>query len=609
MRAMNWVRHRRRLLRTLSLFAASAAGLLALAFYGARLVTTFDAGPVGVAAATFFILLAASTLVSEDLTCIGAGVLAAQGRISFALAASACLLGIFVGDLLLFLAGRYAGRAALRCVPLKWFIKPADVEKGSAWFARRGAAAIVLSRFLPGTRLPTYFAAGLLDTDFWKFTFYFFVAAALWTPTLVGLSMIWGAEVLSSSLLAGQSLLLKMLVGVVAAYVASRLLVRLSSFRGRRLLLARWRRLTRWEFWPPWAFYPPVAAYVAFLGLKHRGLTLFTAANPAIHGGGFIGESKIEILRGLSATEHSRAFVARAVRLEAAATFGARLADARAFMAALGLSFPVVLKPDAGQRGSGVRIIKAERELEEYLGHAPGDTLIQEYVAGAEFGVFYYRRPEATKGHIFSITEKRFPCVNGDGTRTLEQLILRDERAVCMARAYFESRRDQLWDVPARGESVQLVELGTHCRGAVFLDGDWIKTPGLEAAIDRLSRAYEGFYFGRFDIRTPSLEDFRRGENFKVVELNGVTSEATHIYDPRNSLLTAYRTLFAQWRIAFEVGARNRARGVAPTPLKVLVKLLVASFGREQGEKMSAAGAPREYKKDFRDLTEMKEIL
>jgi hypothetical protein len=99
----------------------------------------------------------------------------------------------------------------------------------------------------------------------------------------------------------------------------------------------------------------------------------------------------------------------------------------------------------------------------------------------------------------------------------------------------------------------------------------------LAAAIDRLSRDYAGFYFGRFDIRTPARADFRRGRNFKVVELNGVTSEATHIYDPRNSLFNAYRTLCAQWRIAFEIGAANHARGATRTPLSVLLRLLLTS--------------------------------
>ncbi|HKG14431.1 MAG TPA: VTT domain-containing protein [Pyrinomonadaceae bacterium] len=535
-----------------------------------------DAGQLG--ALTILWLLAASTLVSEDLTCVAAGVLAAQGRISFALAASGCLLGIYVGDLLLFLAGRFLGRSALALAPLRWVVKPADVERSSEWFERRGAAVILLSRFLPGTRLATYFAAGVLDTSLLKFALYFFIAAAVWTPMLVGLSALLGAEALKSSLAAGQGVLVKVLLSAGLVFIFVKLLLRLTNYKGRRLLVSRWRRIRRWEFWPPWVFYPPVVAYVLWLGLKHRSLTLFTCANPAIPGGGTVGESKMEILRGLSASAASQKYVARAGLLSARADAATRVGESRAFMAAHGLTLPIVLKPDAGQRGSGVAVVRSDAQLGEYLSRARGDTIIQEYAPGFEFGVFYCRFPEEERGRIFSVTEKRFPVVVGDGVSMLETLILKDERAVCMARAYFRLHRERLDDVPREGERVRLVELGTHCRGAVFLDGAWVKTVELENVIDELCRGFKGFYFGRFDIRVPSVEDFRKGSGFKVVELNGVTSEATHIYDPQGGLLDAYRTLFEQWRIAFRIGAQNRARGARPTTIWTLARLAFENF-------------------------------
>lgn len=525
---------------------------------------------VGITALVFLCLIALSTFVSEDLTCIGAGVMVAQGRIGFMLGATACFLGIFVGDVLLYFAGRFLGRAALKRAPLKWFIRAADVEKSSAWFSRRGIPVILASRFVPGSRLPTYFAAGLLDTKFWWFALYFLIAGAVWSPLLVGLARALGAEVIESSLLAGQNWALKIIAAAVMIYVIAKLIMALSSYRGRRMLVSRWRRLTRWEFWPAWAFYPPVIIYVAYLTIKHRSLTVFTAANPAIPASGFIGESKIDILNGLSGDER----IARASLIEAAFAVAARIAAAQQFMQAARLSFPVVLKPNEGQRGSGVLVVRSDAELADYLKRTAFDTIIQEYVAGAEFGVFYYRYPDEARGHIFSITEKRMPVVVGDGTSSLERLILSNERAVCMARFYLQQQGARAWDVPAEGERVQLVELGTHCRGAIFLDGGWAKTDELEQAMEAISRRYAGFYFGRFDVRTPSVEAFTAGREFKVIELNGVTSEATHIYDPKNSLFDAYRVLFAQWRMAFDIGAANRRRGVQPTSLRELLKML-----------------------------------
>ncbi len=121
----------------------------------------------------------------------------------------------------------------------------------------------------------------------------------------------------------------------------------------------------------------------------------------------------------------------------------------------------------------------------------------------------------------------------------------------------------------ARGATLKLVETGNHAQGCIFRDGMHLWTPELEQAIDRVSRI-PGFYIGRYDIRYANEEDLKRGENFQIVELNGASAEATNIYDERNSLWSAYRTLFAQWRLVFAIGAANRARGHGSSSLVTL---------------------------------------
>jgi hypothetical protein len=241
-----------------------------------------------------------------------------------------------------------------------------------------------------------------------------------------------------------------------------------------------------------------------------------------------------------------------------------------------GLALPVVLKPDAGQRGSGVSIIRSLERLRCYVTRAEFDVLVQEYAPGEEFGVFYYRYPGQPRGRIFSITEKKIPEVVGDAHHTVEQLILRDARAVCLAAHYLQAQAHQLDRVPHEGETIPLVELGTHCRGAIFLDGSRFETAELAQAIDEISRKYNGFYFGRYDLRVQDVNELALGRGFKILELNGVTSEATHIYDPRLGLRDAYRTLFRQWRVAFEIGHQNRERGHQPAGLGELLRLVRA---------------------------------
>src|SRR5262249_35419340 len=134
----------------------------------------------GASGMTQFLLIAAATFASEDLTCISTGALIAAGKIGWLPGMLACIFGIYFGDLLLYFAGRMIGRPLLRR-----FVANEKVDLASRWLAERGARVVMLSRFTPGLRLPTYIAAGLLRTRFWTFSLYFLLAALLWTPVLV----------------------------------------------------------------------------------------------------------------------------------------------------------------------------------------------------------------------------------------------------------------------------------------------------------------------------------------------------------------------------------------------------------------------------------------
>ncbi len=511
-----------------------------------------------------------ATFVSEDLTCVAAGLAAATGRISAWDAIGAAGLGIWLGDLGLYAAGKYIGKPALRRAPFKWFIHDEDVHASSDWFARRGSIVILLGRFVPGTRLPTYFAAGLLETGFVAFSLWALLAVVIWAPLLGGGAMLIGRQILPWIETYESWALVGLAAAVFAYFSAVKFLIPAFTWRGRRMIVSRWLRITRWEFWPPWMFYPPLLVYIAWLAFKHRSLSMLTAVNPGIPAGGFIGESKQQILESLGDSE----FIVRSRLLEAATPLEARLDALREFCDAHSLDYPLVLKPDAGQRGSGVAIVRNFTEAREYLARIRVDCVVQEYAPGEEYGVFYYRHPQAERGRIFSITRKVFPVVRGDGERDLETLILSDARAVAMAKFYLKANAERLHYVPRPGEGVQLVEIGNHCRGTIFLDGTPLVTPELEDAIERISRCFEGFYFGRYDIRAPSEDDLRAGVRLKVIELNGATSEATHIYDPRYSVFDGWRILREQWRILFDIAAANRARGAPVTPLSELLSAL-----------------------------------
>ena len=504
------------------------------------------------------LLLALATLVSEDLSCIVAGMLVAQGRMGFLAASISCGLGIFVGDLLLVLAGRLLGRAALRIPPLSWWVSEAAVDRAGAWYRRNGARVIFTSRFTPGARLPMYVAAGLLETPLLRFALLFGLAAALWTPLLVGVSTFAGEQLLDW-LDAAQFGIWTLLGLVLALVLLSRTLVPLFTWRGRRLALGWWRRQLRWEFWSISRVYPLILPRLLRAAWRHGSPTVFTAANPGMPEGGFVGESKWEIHQRLGGRAP---FLPRTLHLPATAPLEARLDAARAFMEAEGLDFPMVLKPDAGQRGQGVVVAHGPEALRTWLAAARIDGLLQEHIGGHEFGVFYLRRPGAPRGEISSITDKRLISVTGDGRRTLEELILSDDRAVCMGALHLRVHADHLATVPAADEEIRLVSVGTHSRGALFLDGGALFSPALLDAVEKIVDSFEGgFAFGRMDLRVPSPGSLTRGEDLKLIELNGVSSEPTHMYDPKHALGEGLQILAWHWEQAFAIGAAQAAAG------------------------------------------------
>jgi membrane protein DedA with SNARE-associated domain len=523
--------------------------------------------PVDPAAGPWAVVVAIvlATFVSEDLTCVGVGLLIAAGRIGWLPGLAGCFVGIATGDLGVWAIGRVAGRRALG---LPWVRRrlPADrLESLADVLARHGGPAAVVSRFLPGTRVPLFLAAGLVGRRQTRFLTWAVVAAAVWTPAVV-LTVATFEETVAGPLTAATGSTWPVAVlAVVTGYLALRLGPRLAARSGRRQLAAAVARLWRWEFWPAWVFYLPVVPWYAWLAVRYRGLTVWTAANPGIPAGGVVSESKADILSRLPAD---------AIVPTALVPTGA-MADRLDAVRGLGWAFPLILKPDAGQRGAGVRRVWDPVDVEKYLQQAPDPVIVQPYHPGPfEAGVFYYRLPGEPTGRVFSITDKVFPVVIGDGESTVAELIWKHPRYRMQARTFLDRHAADADRVLDASEMFPLALAGNHCQGTLFRDGGHLLTPELEGAIDAVVRSFAGFFFGRLDVRYADPGEFRNGRGFAVIELNGATSESTNLYDPSWPLWRAYRTLFRQWALAFRIGAMNRARGHWPVGVIELLRLI-----------------------------------
>lgn len=333
------------------------------------------------------------------------------------------------------------------------------------------------------------------------------------------------------------------------------------------------RRFSLFENAPSWVVEAPLYAYAVWLALRHGGLRLPTIANPSILIGGLAGESKTDLFALVGA--YARGYFAPFSTIAA----DDPLEDIEAALERAGLAYPLVAKPDIGLNGRGVKIVLSKEMLAAHLAGFPKRTriLLQRYIPDeGEAGVFYVRKPSEPRGRITSLTLKYFPAVEGDGCRTLRELILADAPVRNRAGIYLRRNKRNLDCVIPAGERRRIVSVGNHVRGAVFADGNEHITEAMTEAFDRIAKDIEGFYFGRFDVRYGDLEALKRGEGFTIIEYNGASSEPTHVRDPRTKALDAWRTLMEHWRYAFEIGAELRARGARMLPLREILRIVRA---------------------------------
>ncbi|MCW7554869.1 ATP-grasp domain-containing protein [Endozoicomonas gorgoniicola] len=334
----------------------------------------------------------------------------------------------------------------------------------------------------------------------------------------------------------------------------------------------RERPISFFEFWPGFVIYIPVILQALWLAVRYRGFTLPLNSNPGIHLSGMVGESKNDIF-SMAKGKAREKIPDWCVLSEWASPEDAEF-QARQRMQSVGLSYPLVAKPDIGCRGAGVRIVRSARELKDYIAAFPreGKVILQQLVPyEAEAGIFYIRQPGEKKGRIFSITLKYPPYVIGNGKDTLRQLIQNDERAGQLTPLYFKRHYQLLEQVLPEGQPFRLTFAGSHSRGCIFRDGREFITPALEAAFDEVANGLPEYYYGRIDIRFRDINSLMNGENYYILEINGASSEAAHIWDSRSTLKEVYRVLFYQYRTLFQLGWVNRHRGFRPPSLKQLL--------------------------------------
>lgn len=334
------------------------------------------------------------------------------------------------------------------------------------------------------------------------------------------------------------------------------------------------RSTSYFEFWPMWLMYVPVVLQWLLLSLRYRSLSLPLIASPAVPLSGMVGVAKSAVfdVAGPEARDWILPWMVYEVTAENA---DHQAMTVEAGLGLMKLALPVVGKPNIGCRGSGVKLLKTRAQLAAYISEFPQGGSIQFQQLSRwepEAGVFYVRHPDTEQGEITSLTLKYTPYVVGDGSSTLRQLIDRDPRAGELAHLYQQRHAGNLDQVIADGEPYRLVFSASHCRGAVFRDGNEYIDSRLVKALDRIFDDIPGYYYGRLDIKFRDLQNLQAGYDFEIIEINGASSESIHIWDRNARLADAFAALLQQYSTLFKLGAANRRRGHKTPGLMALIR-------------------------------------
>lgn len=326
-------------------------------------------------------------------------------------------------------------------------------------------------------------------------------------------------------------------------------------------------RTGSWEYWPFHLIYAPMYFYWVWLSIRGRCFFFFSAANPGIENSGFVQERKSDIYKQIPSGYYPKTLLCPQNIL---------YEDLSNLLVTSQLDFPLMAKPDIGERGLGVRLLKTRSELFSYWNSNKVDFLLQEFIPFEnEIGVFYYRIPGENSGTISGIVGKEFLTVTGDGKSSIGSLLKSEKRYILQLNKLRTTYKDIMYTILPAGVNLNLVPYGNHRLGTKFIDLNHRITDELNYCINNICNKIPGFYFGRLDIKFKSWEDLLNGKNYSIIELNGAGSEPTHIYDPRHSIFFAWKEIRRHWDLLFKISRLNAAReGISMMSFRTGLRML-----------------------------------
>ncbi len=306
-----------------------------------------------------------------------------------------------------------------------------------------------------------------------------------------------------------------------------------------------------WEKWPFKLIYFPLTPVWLWYCLRSGSCWFFSSSNPTITFGGMEGEGKREMYDQLPPDSYPRTIYINPHTSEADLL---RQIEA-------GFSYPLVVKPDVGMKGLWFERIDHEQQLLRYHRAVPVEYVVQEWIDWpVEVSIFYYRHPAMATGTISGFIHKTLLQVQGDGRSTLLELIRQHPKASERIEELSLRHALHFETVLPDGESYLLSHAANHNRGAFFYNLSDRIQGSLTDRFDAISHRPH-FYYGRYDLKVRSIDDFCAGGDCSILEFNGCGAEPNHIYDCGMSLWQAYGVILQHWKMLFEISRYNHRQG------------------------------------------------
>ena len=132
--------------------------------------------------------------IPEDVTLVAGGVISGLHFTNVHIMVAVGLLGVLVGDGMMFLLGKFYGEQILRFKPVMRLMPPKRYAQVQQKFDKYGNRVLFVARFLPGLRSPIFLTAGMSGKiSFWQWLIMDGLAALISVPFWVYLGH-FGAE-------------------------------------------------------------------------------------------------------------------------------------------------------------------------------------------------------------------------------------------------------------------------------------------------------------------------------------------------------------------------------------------------------------------------------